>query len=56
MDEHLGPAATFWIFAALVSPVFIFAWKFMPETKGRSLEELERDFLGAAALPATEPQ
>ena len=44
LDQHLGPAATFWIYAALVFPVFPFVWKLMPETKGRSLEELERLF------------
>ena len=44
MDEHWGPAATFWIYAAMVSPVFLFVWKVMPETKGRSLEELEKLF------------
>ena len=45
MDKHLGPAWTFWIYAAMVVPVILFAWKVMPETKGRSLEELERYFL-----------
>jgi SP family arabinose:H+ symporter-like MFS transporter len=44
MDEHWGPAATFWTYAAMVSPVFLFVWKVMPETKGRSLEELEKLF------------
>jgi MFS transporter, SP family, arabinose:H+ symporter len=44
LAKHCGLAVTFWIYAALIFPVFIFAWKFMPETKGRSLEELEREF------------
>lgn len=43
--KHLGPAGTFWIYAAMVTPMFYFAWKVMPETKGRSLEELERILL-----------
>ena len=41
---NLGPARTCWIYAAMVFPVFLFVWKFMPETKGRSLEELEKYF------------
>lgn len=44
LDQNLGPAVTFWIYAALVFPVFPFVWKLMPETKGRSLEELEKLF------------
>lgn len=44
LDKHLGAAATFWIYAVLVFPVFPFVWKWMPETKGRSLEELEKLF------------
>ena len=47
MNEHLGPAVTFWIYAAMVAPVFPFVWKLMPETKGRSLEELEKSFQSA---------
>lgn len=39
--SHIGVAFTFWSYAALVLPVFII-WKIMPETGGRSLEELAR--------------
>lgn len=46
MRDNLGPAYTFWIFAAMVFPVFIFVGKFMPETKGRTLEQLEKQFAG----------
>ena len=49
LDKHWGPALTFWMYAALVSPVFFFVWKVMPETKGRSLEELEALFQSSAA-------
>lgn len=44
LDKHCGPTTTFWIYAAMVFPSLIFAWKYMPETKGRSLEELEKEF------------
>jgi len=52
MRESLGPALTFAIYAALVSPAFYFAWKIMPETKGRTLEQLERYFRASAQEPA----
>jgi len=53
MQKHLGEAGTFWIFSALVLPVFLFSIKLMPETKGRSLEELEKSlFLGPKGLGA----
>jgi SP family arabinose:H+ symporter-like MFS transporter len=36
-----GPAATFWLFAALCAPALYVTVKLIPETKGRSLEEIE---------------
>lgn len=42
LDKHVGPAATFALYAAMISPVFLFVVWLMPETKGRSLEELEK--------------
>jgi SP family arabinose:H+ symporter-like MFS transporter len=36
-----GPAATFWTFAALCVPSIWMTLKYIPETKGRSLEEIE---------------
>jgi SP family arabinose:H+ symporter-like MFS transporter len=42
LRDHLGLAGTFWIFSAMVLPIFLFSIKLMPETKGRSLEELEK--------------
>lgn len=37
-----GPAATFWTFAVLCAPGLWITWKLIPETKGKSLEEIER--------------
>ena len=37
----LGPAGTFLIFATFATLAFLFTIRFIPETKGKSLEELE---------------
>lgn len=41
----IGPAMVFTIFALFMVLQLIFVWKVMPETKGRSLEELEIELL-----------
>jgi MFS transporter, SP family, arabinose:H+ symporter len=46
--SQAGPSATFWIFSALVFPAILYSIWAMPETKGKSLEELERFFAGRA--------
>lgn len=47
--ENITPAGTFWLFAFLVAPTLIIAWKFLPETKGKSLEEIEKYWHSAAS-------
>ena len=37
----IGESATFFIFAALCVASFVFVWYLVPETKGRSLEEIQ---------------
>jgi sugar porter (SP) family MFS transporter len=41
MVENIGPAGTFWVFAGICFPAFFFVWKVLPETKGKTLEEIE---------------
>jgi sugar porter (SP) family MFS transporter len=41
----LGGGTVFMFFAVMMIPFFFFVWKMMPETKGKSLEELERVIL-----------
>jgi MFS transporter, SP family, arabinose:H+ symporter len=44
LREAIGPSFTFFLFAAILVPQIFMVWKFMPETAGRSLEDIERDF------------
>jgi hypothetical protein len=39
--DDIGKPATFWLFAAFSALAFVFIRSFVPETKGRSLEEIE---------------
>jgi MFS transporter, SP family, xylose:H+ symportor len=32
----------FWIYAVLCAVTAVFVWRFVPETKGKTLEEIER--------------
>jgi sugar porter (SP) family MFS transporter len=43
--EKLGPAGTFWLFAVLTTPALYLSLKVLPETKGKSLEEIESYWL-----------
>lgn len=44
LRDGWGKSATFYTFAAVLIPQFYFVWKLMPETKGRSLEEIEKSW------------
>jgi len=43
--EKLGGTVTFSFFGIMMVCQFIFVWRFMPETKGRSLEQIETNIL-----------
>lgn len=42
MLENLTPAGTFFLFAFMCIPYMLIVWKLMPETAGKSLEDIER--------------
>jgi SP family arabinose:H+ symporter-like MFS transporter len=41
MLTTLTPAGTFWLFALMCIPYILIVWKLLPETTGKSLEEIE---------------
>jgi hypothetical protein len=45
LRDGVGPAVTLFIFAAILIPQIFMVWKIMPETAGRSLEEIELWYL-----------
>lgn len=45
----VGPAVTFWIFGVLCVMAFVFCLVFVPETKGKSLEDIERHWIQFSA-------
>ena len=42
MLQHLSPAGTFLLFAVMCVPYMLIIWKLVPETTGKSLEEIEK--------------
>jgi len=42
--EQLGPAYTFWLYALVSVASWVFAYRLVPETKGRTLEEINESW------------
>ena len=45
LNASLGAAGTFWVYAAICFVSFVFLLIKLPETKGKSLEELEKELM-----------
>jgi sugar porter (SP) family MFS transporter len=45
MFKHLGEPVTFWIYALMCLVSFVFVLAFVPETKGKTLEEIEKSWV-----------
>ena len=46
MNAALGSSGSFWIYSAICLCAFAFLWQRCPETKGKTLEELEEELVG----------
>ncbi len=46
LNEKFGPAHTFWLYAGICAAGFVFLKLKLPETKGKTLEQLERELIG----------
>ncbi len=45
LNKTIGPANTFWVFAAICIAGFLFIRFCVPETKGKTLEQIERELV-----------
>ena len=45
MFKNLGHSTTFWVYAAMCLVAFVFTAGFVPETKGKTLEETQRGWI-----------
>ena len=45
MNAALGSSGTFWIYSTICVCAFIFLWRHCPETKGKTLEQLEKELV-----------
>ena len=46
LNARLGPAGTFWLYAAICAAGFLFICRQLPETRDKSLEQIERELVG----------
>ena len=42
LTQYLSPTGAFWIYSSMCVVTFVIVWRVAPETKGRTLEEIER--------------
>ena len=50
-NPAVGPAKTFWAYALVSLFAFVFVYAFLPETKGRTLEQIEQSWSRAKLSP-----
>jgi flagellar biosynthesis protein FliQ len=50
LTDTFGPSRTFWLYGLLTIAAVIFAYKLVPETKGRTLEAIEKFWAPAPAV------
>ena len=55
MNASLGSSGTFWAYSLICICAFVYLWRNCPETKGKSLEELEKELVTPSNLPEGRP-
>ena len=55
MNASLGSSGTFWAYSLICVSAFVYLWRNCPETKGKSLEELEKELVTPSDLPEGRP-
>jgi len=45
INQHLGTTGSFWIFGAICLAGFVYVLRVLPETRGKSLEQIERELV-----------
>ena len=55
MNASLGSSGTFWAYSLICVSAFVYLWRNCPETKGKSLEELEKELVTPSDLPEERP-
>ena len=55
LNRALGGAGTFWLYSAICFVGLVFVTLRVSETKGKTLEQIERDYAGAKARFAAFP-
>jgi sugar porter (SP) family MFS transporter len=52
LNAALGPAGTFWLYSGICVVGFLFVWRRVPETKGKTLEQIEGGYAGVGTAEA----
>jgi hypothetical protein len=53
--KNLGLGHSMWVFAGINLLLLVVTWKIVPETKGRSLEQIEVELRGRRSAPERQP-
>jgi MFS transporter, SP family, xylose:H+ symportor len=48
IEKRFGDASAFWVYSVICAAAFVFIWLKLPETKGKSLEAIENEYMGLA--------
>jgi SP family sugar porter-like MFS transporter len=49
MNAKFGAAGCFWMFGGICLAGFLYMWRVLPETKGKTLEDIERELIGGTS-------